>query len=158
MRNRGLVAAAMPVALVDNRLVTTFQVRCAACGSQRFAVREQMSLQAGGEKKPRGINLVCRGCQMRTVLFDAARDGYDGRLGRAVLFSDGRPVERPLVEDGAAVTDAQVRYLCQYTVPANEIFAIAEAEGVSPLELFDRFELEVSGKSGWSAAWNYACV
>jgi len=158
LRNRGLVAVSLPGPVADTKLVTRFQVRCAACGSERFDVREQLSLQVGGETKPRGINLVCRGCQMRTVLFDAARDGYDGRLGRAVLFSEGRPVERPLVEHGAAVTNAPVRYEVGYNVPADEIFAIAETEGVSPLELFDMFQLEVGGKAGWSDAWNYACV
>jgi hypothetical protein len=141
-----------------DKLVTTFQVRCATCGSDRFGVREQLSLQVGGQKTPQGINLICRGCQMRTVLFDAARDGYDGRLGRAVMFSEGRPVEQPLVVQGAAITDAEVRYRCEYNVPADEIFAIAEAQGVNPLELFDRFELAVSDPSGWSDAWNYACV
>lgn len=158
LRNRGLVAVSLPAPTADKNLVTRFQVRCAACGSDRFDVREQLSLQAGGETKPRGINLVCRGCQMRTVLFDAARDGYDGRLGRAVLFTEGRPVERPLVDDGVAVTNAQVRYAVRYNVAANEIFAIAEAEGVGPLELFDIFELEVGGEAGWSGAWTYACL
>jgi hypothetical protein len=158
LRNRGLVAVSLAPPAVDKKLVTKFQVRCAACGSQRFDVREQLSLQVGGETKPRGINLICRGCQMRTVLFDAARDGYDGRLGRAVLFSEGRPVERPLVEGGAPVTDTEIRYEVRYNVPADEIFDIAEAEGVSPLELFDIFELEVGGEAGWTGAWNYACT
>lgn len=161
LNNRGLIAIALPPRVGAPKAgppATMFAVKCAACGSQRFDVRERMSMRSGGGISPRGINLVCRGCQLRTVLFDVGRDGYGGKIGGATSTSEERPVERALLgADGKPLVDQEVRYACRYNLAADEIFEMAAAEGVSPTELFDAFVLEsTSDATNWRQVWDYS--
>lgn len=156
LANRGLVVAALPLDPARGA-VTTFAVTCAACETNRFDLRERLSMRPGGQTSPRGLNLVCHACQLRTVLFDATRDGYGGKLGRNAALSGERPVEQALQgADGKPLIDRQVRYACRYDLPPDDIFALAEGQGVAPAELFDGFSVEVGdGRGGWRQVWTY---
>ena len=138
----------------DHFSISNYAVCCKDCGADMFDVLPVRSEWQPGAVDEFAIQLLCCGCGARKLLFDAARDGYDGECGH-LKFLHGEKLETRTLKSGVLV-----RVRLAYNIEAAELEEHARELGLAPHDLFDWFYVlcRESLPDEWQDVWNYECA
>ena len=137
---------------LDGLVTTRHRLECRSCAGKRFELFEVHAKEFGAVE----IDATCRQCAMSLPIFQATRDGYDGRLGhmRHLEQVSARRSDRPLCGDVLLICEVS------YSIDLPELASIAAEEEVPVQDLFDWFKVWVSDDAteGWRCVWEYECA
>jgi hypothetical protein len=140
------------IAQHDGLVASRHRLACRSCAGERFDLFEAQTREFGTV----GIDATCLQCARSLPIFQAIRDGYDGRLGhlRHLEQVSAQRSDRPLC------SNARLACEVSYSIDIQELAAIAAEEQVPVQDLFDWFMvwIEDGAAESWRCVWEYECA
>jgi hypothetical protein len=140
----------------EHVLTTRYRLTCRNCAGEVFGLREFLVVDGGAI----AVEADCVQCGRSASVFDALRDGYDGRLGHLEFLESHERFPAPCADGGTPLKPAAIACEFSYSIELEELASTEAEEGVAARDLFDWVSILVRDPRGddWRHVWGYECA